>query len=327
MQIGRVAENIRKRSVLKQIGKRRTEVTTGANVWGGGSVFQTQGADVVVTQSGMALNGTGDAALAVHTAVNALAASGAEPVGVMAAIMLPQKKREKYLREQVEEIEQTCLQLDMELMGECTQTVSAVNRPTVTITCVGKQKGKKSVGAQNFHPGDELVMTKWTGMAGTAILAREKKEKLSETLPQELIDVGAGFWNMLSVIPEAYIALAKGAYAMHPVKEGGVFGALWEIGEASHTGITVDLMKIPIRQETIEICEVFGLNPYQMLSEGALLIGCTNGNYMIEKLKEAGIEAAVIGRITDSNDKIVVNGEETRFIEPASGDEIYKVIG
>ena len=43
---------------------------------------------------------------------------------------------------------------------------------------------------------------------------------------------------------------------MHDITEGGIFGALWEIGEASGTGITADLRKIPIKQETVEICEV-----------------------------------------------------------------------
>ena len=60
-----------------------------------------------------------------------------------------------------------------------------------------------------------------------------------------------------------------GVSAMHDVTEGGVFGALWEMAEASGVGLEIDLKKIPIRQETIEICEFFNLNPYQLISSGS----------------------------------------------------------
>ena len=45
---------------------------------------------------------------------------------------------------------------------------------------------------------------------------------------------------------------------------------------------------------------------------------------LLKALKEAGIPAAVIGRITDSNDRILINEEETRFLEPNRVDEYEK---
>ena len=43
------------------------------------------------------------------------------------------------------------------------------------------------------------------------------------------------------------------------------------------------------------------------------------------KILVACIPAAVIGETINSNDKIVINGEETRFLEPAKPDEIFKI--
>ncbi len=62
-----------------------------------------------------------------------------------------------------------------------------------------------------------------------------------------------------------------------------------------------------------------------MMSSGSLLIGCGNGNRMVEELEKAGIAAAVIGRVTDSHDRVILNGEETRFLEPPGSDELYKI--
>ena len=52
---------------------------------------------------------------------------------------------------------------------------------------------------------------------------------------------------------------------MHDITEGGVFGAFWEMASGAGVGLEVDLKKIPIRQETVEICNYFGVNPYQII--------------------------------------------------------------
>ena len=70
-----------------------------------------------------------------------------------------------------------------------------------------------------------------------------------------------GFDKLLSVVPEAATAVKSGVSAMHDVTEGGIYGALWELAEASGIGLVIDLKAIPIRQETVEICEYYRLNP------------------------------------------------------------------
>ena len=49
-------------------------------------------------------------------------------------------------------------------------------------------------------------------------------------------------------------------------------------------------------------------------------------NFLVESLREEGIEAAVIGRIKEGNDRLVKNNDELRFLEPSQSDELYKVI-
>ena len=83
--------------------------------------------------------------------------------------------------------------------------------------------------------------------------------------------------------------------------------------------------KIPVRQETVEICEFFGISPYELLSGGCLLITADNGERLAQVLEEAGIPAAVIGRMTDNNDRIVINEDESRFLEKPRSDEMMKI--
>ena len=112
---------------------------------------------------------------------------------------------------------------------------------------------------------------------------------------------------------------------MHDVTEGGIFGALWELAEASGIGLEIDLKKIPVRQETIEICEFFGLNPYELISSGCMLMAASDGNLLVRELEKEGIPAVVIGKAMEGNDRVLINEEERRFLEPPKADELYKV--
>lgn len=326
MEIGKVPENVLKRAVFKQIRHRREEVILHPGVGEDCSAVAV-GEDEALVFSTDPITGTdkGIGNLAVHITANDLASSGAEPIGIMTTIILPDGTREIKLRRIMEEIETVCSKLKIEVMGGHTEISDAVNRPIINVTGVGKVKKGKIVSTGGLKPGDEIVMTKWAGLEGTSIIAAEKEEKLLETLPRELVDVAKGFKEYLSVIPESKIAMEVGVSAMHDATEGGVFGALWELGEASGVGITAHLDKIPIKQETIEVCEVFKINPYMLISSGSMMIGCEKGNLLVEKLEEAGINAAVIGRATEGNDRIVVSRDETRYIGPAGSDELYKI--
>lgn len=50
------------------------------------------------------------------------------------------------------------------------------------------------------------------------------------------------------------------------MEEGGILAALWNISGAYEQGISFSLLKIPVSQEIIEVCELFDLNPYRLRS-------------------------------------------------------------
>ena len=177
----------------------------------------------------------------------------------------------------------------------------------------------------SVQPGDDIVVTKWIGLEGTSIAAKEKETLLLESFAPSFVETAKKFDQYLSVIPEAKIAGEWGVSAMHDITEGGVFGALWEMGSGSGVGLDIDLKAIPIRQETVEVCEVLGLNPYILMSSGSMMIAAKDGYGLVRKLKLAGIEAAVVGKATDGNDRILRNGEDTRYLDKPQSDELYKI--
>lgn len=326
MKIGKVPENVLKRSVFKQIHKRRPEVVLGAGV-GEDCAAIKLAADETLVLSTDPITGTAKdiGKLAIQVTVNDLASSGAEPIGVLLTVLLPESIREIKLRQMMEQVEEACAKVGVQVMGGHTEVTSVVNQPVITVCGVGKVKDGKIISTGGARPGMDILVTKWIGIEGTSIIAKEQEEQLLTRFAAPFVERAKELDVYLSVLSEAAVAVRSGVSAMHDVTEGGIFGALWEMAEASGVGLEIDIKKIPIRQETVEICEFFGINPYQLISSGCMLMAAKDGNLLVRELEKEGIPATIIGKATEGNDRVLLNDDERRFLEPPKTDELYKV--
>lgn len=327
MKVGKVPESVLKRSVLKQIHTRRPEVILGAGVGEDCAALQLA-PDETLVMSADPITGTAKdiGTLAVQITVNDLASAGAEPVGVLLTVLLPPSVCEQDLCLMMKQVEEACAKAGVQVMGGHTEITRVVNQPVISVCGVGKVKNGRIISTGGAKPGMDILVSKWIGIEGTAIIAKEKEEELEKRFSGEFIGRAKAFDAYISVQSEAAVAAKSGVSAMHDVTEGGIFGALWEMAEASGVGLEIDVKKIPIRQETVEICEYFGVNPYQLISSGCMLMAAENGGNLVRELEMAGIPAAVIGKAMTGNDRVLLNGDERRFLEPPKTDELYKVI-
>lgn len=324
MEIGKIPENILKRSVFKKLKVKRPEVLVHSGIGEDCSAL-TAGSDVIVLSTDPITGTAKDIGrLAFHITANDIASSGAELIGMLLTIIFPPGSTEDELKEIMEDVTALAEQYKVEILGGHTEVSSAVNQTLVSVTGVGKIARDRMIQTGGLRPGQDLVVTKWIGLEGTSILAKEKEGILRERLPREIWETARDFDQYLSVVPDAETAMEVGVTAMHDVTEGGIFGALWEMAAASGVGLEIDLGKIPIRQETIEVCEIFDINPYMLISSGSMLIGTDHGSRLVEDLKKAGIHSAVVGYATTGNDRVIVNGEERRFLEPPKTDELFR---
>ena len=327
MKKGKLSENVMKRSVLKQIKAKRGEVTNGAGIGENCAILSfANNVSTVVSAAAVTLQEENGAKHAVNRAVNQLAAFGAEPVAITVVILMPAEAEEARLKVLIAQLEAECATLCMQLAGAKVSVTEAVRYPVVTVSAVGALEQGVAVTGKSAKPGQDVVVSKWIGIEGTTVLAKEKETELLSKYPVRFIEEAKEFDRFLSIVPEAATAIKSGVCAMHSVSEGGVFGALWEMAEGAGVGLEIDLKRIPVRQETIEVCEFFELNPYELASSGCLLMTADNGYDLVRALEEKHIPAAVIGKTTANNDRVVINEEERRFLEPAKPDEIYKVI-
>ncbi len=326
MKIGKVPENILKRSVFKQIHTKRPEVVLGAGVGEDCAAVKLADNETLVLSTDP-ITGTAQdiGTLAIQITANDLASAGAEPVGVLLTVLLPETVEEPELRHMMCQVEEACGAVNVQIMGGHTEVTAVVNQPLISVCGVGKVKDGRLISTAGAEPGMDILVTKWIGIEGTSILAKEKEKELRTRFSAPFVEKAQRLDAFISVVPEAAVAVQSGVGAMHDVTEGGIFGALWELAEASGVGLEIDMKKIPIRQETVEVCEFFGINPYQLISSGCMLMAAADGNALVRALEREGIPAAVIGKATDGNDRVLQNGGERRFLEPPKTDELYRV--
>lgn len=327
MKIGKVSESILKRSVFSQIKTKRKEVLVGAGVGEDCAALKLENGEIFVISTDPITGTAKDVGkLAVHITANDIASSGAEPIGIMLSLLLPEWVTEREMKEIMGQVEDACHVLNIQIMGGHTEVTKAVNQPVMTVTGVGKIDQGTLLSTRGAKPGQDIILSKWIGLEGTSIIAKEKEKELLNRFPKHMIERAKEFDQYLSIIPEAKIGVEMKVSSMHDVTEGGIFGALWEMAEASEVGLEIDLKEIPVKQETIEICEYFLLNPYCLISSGSLLMAGDNGYEVVRELKKAGIHGAVIGKAVKGRDRVVINDNERRYLEPPKSDELYKVM-
>ncbi|MCF0133978.1 MAG: hydrogenase maturation factor [Blautia sp.] len=183
-------------------------------------------------------------------------------------------------------------------------------------------------------PGDEVVVLGAVALRGTEVILERQWETLGKTFSKGFlyqtmkISIERAACKSREDAPMSDVwkmAEAAGAHALYAMGEGGVLSALWKMAEASGVGLDVDLRKIPVCQETIEICEALDLHPYRLQSEKAILAAIPSAQGLVQELQRKEIPAAIIGHANRSNDRRLYSGESFRYLERPARDELFRL--
>jgi hydrogenase maturation factor len=285
--------------------------------------------NMVTAVSSTALSYMGNERYALDNAINNIIAAGGKPCGIAETILLPEHCEEAQLRRITGNLAALCEGYQVEIVAGHTELIPTVSAPTVVITAYGRVlwESKIQKKAENL----DLVMTKWAGIYGGALLATLRREELAKRYPESYLAEAAGLMEYTSLMPELAVLEAAVAekpgciYAAHDVSNGGVFGALWQLLSAGQCGITIPYERIPMKQEIIEICEFYDINPYMLHGQGSLLLLTSQGEWLVNRMREAGVEANVLGKTNSSSNRTILVGEEERFLVPPKGDALHVV--
>lgn len=188
--------------------------------------------------------------------------------------------------------------------------------------------------------GQDLVVIGTIALKGAAELARWGEETLRKRFSASFVKrcqtlfLCHGVKGDLPDCPESGSQMREislhalspyGVTSLCAAGEGGILTALWDYFDAFSLGFAIELRKIPVLQETIEVCEVFDGNPYRLQSEGCFLVTAANGGALVQALQTQGISASVIGRTTKQIGRRIYNGEIETFLDKPTREELERI--
>ena len=145
--------------------------------------------------------------------------------------------------------------------------------------------------------------------------AAANERSLRERFPSDIVDTVLAYSDGKQGVPE----FKTGECACIPLEGDGICEGLWKLSVELECGLDVDLKAVPVRQETIEVCEIADIDPYNSDSSGAFLLVPEDLPETIGALAEKGLSYAVIGRTLKGPAKRLRIDERIRCLDkPAS---------
>ena len=189
----------------------------------------------------------------------------------------------------------------------------------------------------------DIVMLGFAGARIALTLAELHREEMQHRFPKHFLKLEEELQKVIERLSQAGVLQESqnGWPCRLPeecrvaLREDEVFPALWKLAEGLDAGLDVGLRSIPISQFVIEICELLDVNPYvnitapenkKCFSENisseqetaiyGMLIATEVPEEWIAFAEANEIPSAIIGRLTDKNDRVVRNGEIIRYLTP-----------
>lgn len=325
MKAGNISQTVWGRSIKKQLHITRDEILIPPSMEESCTAVHIAEGYVPIYASAVVSGGAAELGIyAAAKAVNDLAARQGEPIGASLQIILPPSAAEAHLRGVISNVQDILTEAGTCLAGVKAETNPAVCQTFVSVTAVGQAKEGDMACACNAAPGQDIVLCGYVGLEGMLRILAERENELRTRFIPAFIREMKGLKRYLLALDAIKAAGNAKASAMLQIGSGGIFAALWELAEASGIGMEVELSKMSVRQETVEVCEYYNLNPYNMTSTGSFLMTAQDGDALVKVLEGVGARASRLGVATDRKARVITSGKEQRYLDRPAPDELMR---
>ena len=266
--------------------------------------------------------------LSVCGTVNDLLMMAAEPLALTSMIIIEEGFEFEKLEKIINSMNSIAEKANIAIIAGDTKIMprGTLNEIIIATTGIGIKDKNIKVLDNRLKAGDEIIITGSIGDHGTALMASREGLNISTDLKSDI--------SLLLEIHNAikYEINNNFIHAMKDPTRGGIASALNNWAMKSNVSIWIDEEKIPLKKQVTAICDMLGLDPYNIASEGRALIAVDpeHSRKVLEKIKstEIGKDAEIIGEIKTQNPqrvflKTVVGG--TRFIDMPLGEPIPRI--
>ncbi len=263
--------------------------------------------------------------LAAAGTINDVLMLGGTPIAALDAIIVEEGLETSLLTRIVDSMISVFMDENVKLIGGDLKVMpkGQLDKAVITTACVGF--ARRLIVDNGLRPGDKVIITGNIGEHGAAILAAqhqiETREFSSDVAPLSNL--------MIPLIRE----MGEDIVAARDPTRGGVAMVLNDWARSTKTNILIHESELPIRDAVANLCEMLGIDPLALASEGTALLGVRPGSAeaALEFIHGLGFKSArIIGEVREPQTsaslvvmKTLIGGY--RILEPPSGEIVPRI--
>ena len=266
--------------------------------------------------------------LSICGTVNDLIMMGAEPIALTSMIIIEEGFEFKNLEKIVNSMNNKAQKANIAIIAGDTKVMprGTLNEIIIATTGIGIKDKSIKILDNNLKVGDHIIITGSIGDHGTALMASREGLNISTDLKSDISLLLEIYHAIKFEIRNNYI------HAMKDPTRGGLAAALNDFASKSNVSIWIDEEKVSIKKQVTAICDMLGLDPYNIACEGRALLAVDpkQSKGILKKIRstQIGKNAQIIGEVRADNPKRVflktlVGG--TRFVDMPLGEPIPRI--
>jgi hydrogenase expression/formation protein HypE len=264
--------------------------------------------------------------LAVNGTVNDLAVGGARPLFLSAGFILEEGLPLADLERIVASMRVACDQAGVKLVAGDTKVVDRGKGDGCFINTsgIGLLPDHRALSISAARPGDRVLVSGTLGDHGIAVLSVREGLDFETQLESDCAPLTGLTERMLEACPSIR--------CMRDPTRGGLSSVLHELGAASGVGVVLEESALPLRPEVRAACELLGLDPLYVASEGRLvaIVPAEEADRLLEVMRAhpLGRDAAAVGQVVEAQAGVVslrtlIGGE--RIVSLLSGEQLPRI--
>jgi len=271
------------------------------------------------TISPIFFNGGNIGKLSIVGTCNDLAMMGAKPEYLTCGFMIEEGLEFDVLEKIVKSMAEELKKVGAKIVAGDTKVVPAGSVDKIFINTSGiGQIVKEGISSSNLKPGDKILVSRDIGRHGSVVMAHRYGVETDMSSDCKLL------WDEVKALIDSGIEIK----ALRDATRGGISAVLNEWSESSGVGIEIMEEKVPVSDEVVGLCEIFGFEPMDLANEGTFLaaVGAEDAQKAEQILKEFNANASIIGEVVEDNGVILKSPwGSSRVIELPKGELLPRI--
>ena len=264
--------------------------------------------------------------LAVHGTVNDLAVAGAQPLALSAGFVIEEGFPVVDLRRIAASMGRAAAEAGVPVATGDTKVVERGNADGLYVTTagVGIVAPGARLGAEHVRLGDRVLVSGTLGDHGMAVMVARGDLQLEVDLQSDTAPVHG--------LTAALLELGDAVRWLRDPTRGGLATALNELAEQAGLAVALEERALPLRAEVVGTCEILGIDPLYVASEGRVVAiveaGFAEQAVELMRAHPLGVDAAIVGEIVDEPAGMVVLRTGlggSRIVDMLVGDPLPRI--